>query len=74
MTDPPEKGASVKLEFELPVGRISTFARVVYQQSNAAADNDICAGGIGVSFYGLEPASKFAIRDLVEENAAKYIP
>jgi hypothetical protein len=74
MTDPPEEEASVKLEFELPVGRISTFARVIHQQINAAADNDICAGGIGVSFYGLEPASKFAIRDLVEENAAKYMP
>ena len=31
MAEPLEEDASLRLEFEIPTGRISTFAKVVYQ-------------------------------------------
>ncbi len=74
MTEPFESGVSLKLEFELPVGRISTFAKVVYQQTEAFDAGDISPSGIGVTFYGMDPASEFSIGELVESTAAKYRP
>jgi len=74
MAEPFEEGASIRLEFEFPTGRISTFARVVYEQGAGASADAVSASGIGVVFYGLDPASQFAIRELVESRAAKYLP
>lgn len=74
MTDPLEVGVSLKLEFEIPEGRISTFAKVVYQQKGSSDRLELFAGGIGVTFYGLDPASEFTIGELVEANAARYRP
>ena len=74
MADPLEEGTSLRLEFELPVGRISTFAKVIYREHNTDPEQRVCAGGIGVSFYGLDPASEFTIGELVEINGAKYLP
>ena len=76
MTEPLESGVSLKLEFELPMGRISTFtfANVVYQQTEAFDAGEISPSGIGVTFYGMDPASEFSIGELVESTAANYRP
>lgn len=74
MTEPLEQGSSLRLEFEFPTGRISTFAKVVYAQTAGVDAQTLHASGIGVTFYGLDPASDFAIRELVESSAAKYLP
>lgn len=65
---------SFKLEFELAGGRLSMFAKVVYQQCDETTDQGICERGIGVTFYGLDPADQFSIGELVEAKASKYIP
>ena len=74
MAEPLSPGVSCKVEFELPDGRISTFANVVYQQRDRSDGCQVWAGGIGVTFYGLDPASEFSIGELVESNAARYEP
>ena len=74
MSEPFEQGSSLRLEFEFPTGRISTFAKVVYEAAAREDANAMAASGIGVTLYGLDPASAFAIRELVESRAAKYLP
>lgn len=74
MAEPLEVDSSLRLEFELPTGRISTFAKVAYQRVYAPDSESVCENGIGVSFYGTDPASAFAIGELVDSNAAKFRP
>ena len=50
MAEPPEHGSSIRLEFEFPTGRISTFAKVAYQQDPGADADGVRAVGIGVTF------------------------
>lgn len=71
MSEPFEPGASIRIEFELEGGHVSTFATVLDHRANGQLVRN---PGMGVSFYGLDPASRFAIREYVEANAAKYVP
>ncbi len=74
MADPLQEGTSCKLEFDLPSGRISTFAKVIYRESDEGGESGILASGIGVAFYGLDPASDFTIGELIEASADRFRP
>ena len=74
MAEPLPEGSSIKLEFELPAGRISTFAKVVHQRMPSGVNPDISTSGIDVTFYGLDPAGEFTIGEIVDANAERFKP
>ncbi len=67
-----EVGRPIRLEFELPTGRVRTFANV----ANVRPLEEGSSGGtgFGVVFYDLDAETEARIREAVDERCSRYRP
>ena len=73
LSDPPPLGDWVRVELDLPgtsPSKATIFCHVVNRRD--AADQG--PSGIGVTFQSVDAATERAIRDVVEAQAARYVP
>jgi diguanylate cyclase (GGDEF)-like protein len=72
----PPVGSGVRIEFQVGEARVRTFATVSHVQSGSHDDDHAAwkPRGMGIAFAKLEPDVALALRTLVEERAARYVP
>jgi hypothetical protein len=65
-------GRPIRLEFELPTGRVRTFANVA--NVRPLEEGSSSGAGIDVVFYDLDAETEARIQEAVDERCSRYRP
>jgi diguanylate cyclase (GGDEF)-like protein len=65
---------TLRLELDLPTGRMRVFAKVLYSQSGEEESVVFAEQGIGVHFLDLDAITERVIQETVDQRAFRYIP